>query len=190
MSRPNPYAPPEDDAPPERRKRRKRDRYEARLVGDSLVVSRDAELPSVCLKCGTRDDIVRRDAKFQWTPVWARFLVFCVIGAIIMLATTKRASLHVPLCARCNARWGAARAVAIGGVIALVASFLWMRFGDEQPLFGLGLLLAAVAAFVVTAVVYVRPRTLQAKRIDDAEITLKGVAPAAAQEIIDGSVRS
>lgn len=187
-SAPNPYAPPSDEAASgNKSNKRRRGRYTARLAGESLVVSLDAALPAVCMKCGVRDEIVRRKVDFQWTPVWARFLVFCAIGVIIMLVTRKRASLEVPLCVGCDKRWGAARTVAIVGAVALVAAFVLMRTSDEQRAIGLGLLLAAVVAFVATSIVYVRPRVLQAKSIDAAEITLKGVAPAAAQAIVDGS---
>jgi uncharacterized membrane protein YeaQ/YmgE (transglycosylase-associated protein family) len=187
VSEPNPYAPPSDQAPPETtKKRRKRGRYAARLDGTLLVVSRDAELPGVCMKCGAHDEIVRRDAKLQWTPVWARFLVFCFIGAILVLLTTKRAQLAIPLCVPCDKRWGTARGVAIGGVVTFLAAFVAMRFSDAGVT-GVGLFVATLAAFIVVTVVYVRPRMLQAKRIDDAEITIKGVAPSAAQEIVEGS---
>lgn len=188
MSEPNPYAPPAGEAPPEaRKKKRRRGRYTARFAGEALVVSRDAELPSVCMKCGMHDEIVRREAKLQWTPIWARFLVFCLIGAILMLVTTKRATLQVPLCVRCDARWGAARNVTIVGAVALVGAFMLMRFSDEQRQLGLVLLFAVLLAFVLVSVTFVKPRMLQVQRIDDAELILKGVAPAAAQEIVDGS---
>lgn len=185
----NPYAPPSDDAPLEDKKRRKRKRarYTARFAKEALVVSRDAELPAVCMKCGAHDGIVRRNVKLQWTPAWARFLVFCVVGAILVLVTTKRTTLDVPLCARCNARWSAARNAAIGSAIAFIASFVVFRFGDERRELGLALFFAALTGFVALSIAYVRPRMLQVKRIDDAEITFKGVAPSAAQEIVEGS---
>jgi tetrahydromethanopterin S-methyltransferase subunit C len=157
------------------------------MAGDLLVVSRDAELPSVCMKCGMRDEIVRRNVKFQWTPVWARFLVFCLVGAIIMLVTTKRANLEVPLCVRCDAQWGTARTGTIVGVVALLAALVAMRVSDEHGALALGVLAVVLAAFVTFSVLYVRPRMLQVKRIDDAELTLKGVAPAAAEYISGGS---
>jgi hypothetical protein len=187
---PNPYAPPTDDEPPQgtKKKKKKRGRYSARFKGAELVVSRDAELPSVCMKCGMHDGVLRRSVKLQWTPVWARFLVFCLIGAIIMLVTTKRATLEVPLCVPCNNRWSAARTGSMVAVVGLVGAFLWFRLGDDATAkMALVALVAAVAVFVVVLVSFVKPRTLRATNIDDAEITLAGVEPRAAQEIVDGS---
>ena len=187
LADPNPYAAPSYGAPPDGTKeKRARGRYTARFAGEALALSRDAELPAVCLKCGARDEIVRRTVKLQWTPVWARFLVFCLIGAILVLVTTKRATLEVPLCVRCDGRWGAGKNVSIGGVVALVGAFLLMRFGDDSRV-GVGLLFAVLAAFVAVSHLYVKPRMLRAQRIDDAEIILKGVAAGAAQVIVDGS---
>ena len=187
----NPYAPPTDESLQAGTKNPKRGRYTARFDGDkrdALVLSGKGPLPAVCMKCGTHHEIVRRMAKFQWTPVWARFLVFCLIGAILMMVTTKRATLEVPLCVRCNARWGTARNVGIAGVVALLGAFAVMRFGEDAlRTLGLVLLAVVIVAFVAVSLLYVKPRMLQAKRIDDTAITLKGVAPSAAQEIVDGS---
>src|SRR5687767_5717716 len=99
--------------------------YFAAMQGDVLVLQKHAPaLPGVCMKCGTTHEMQRRNAKFQWTPMWARLLVpFCtIVGAIAMLITTKKAQLDIPLCASCNARWGQAFAAIIGGVVALVLS--------------------------------------------------------------------
>jgi hypothetical protein len=173
------------------KKGRQRGRYSARLEGGHLVVVRDlgAELPSLCMKCGTDDGILLRRVKLQWTPVWARLLMFCVIGLVVMLVTTKRVELDVPLCAPCNDRWNAARNVTIVGVAGLIGAFLWLRIAsDSDARFAALALLGLVAcAFVVVLVTFVRPRTLRAIRIDDREITLGGVALRAAQKIMDGS---
>jgi hypothetical protein len=101
----------------------------ARLEGDVLVVSKGAALRSVCLKCGKRDGIVRRDAKFQWTPMWARLsVVFCTLGGLIaILVTTKRGNLSVPLCVPCNRRWGQAVTAIVLGAVGLVGSILYLR---------------------------------------------------------------
>jgi uncharacterized membrane protein YeaQ/YmgE (transglycosylase-associated protein family) len=187
---PNPYAPPTGaDAPAAaKKKKKKRGGYAARFAGADLVLSGGGELPSVCMKCGTHDGIMRRSAKLQWTPVWARFLVFCVIGAVVMLVTTKRATLDVPLCVPCNERWNAARGATVVAVVGLVAAFLWLRLGPaETTKAALVALVVAIAGFIVVLVSFVKPRTLRATNITDSEITLRGVDPRAAQEIVDGS---
>ena len=186
----NPYAPPgepaETDEPGENKKRKKRDGY-ARLEGDVLVVGRDIEFPSVCIKCGAHKDIERRKAKLQWTPPWARITLICgLIGLIVFAVTTKRAELHVPLCPACNKRWTAARNALVGGAIALAASVLALRLVDD-PKDLLPLVALVVIAFVVVAITFARPRMLQARKIDEQYVELKGCHLGAAQEIAEGS---
>lgn len=162
----------------------RRGKYYARLEGDKLVVQKDAELPAVCMKCGTHDGIMRRKAKFQWTPVWARVLIpFCwPAGLVAMLVTTKRGQLDVPLCVPCNVRWTQAIAAIVVGVVLLVGGVFAIRAFDEP---GAGFLVLGVAfvAFLVLAVAFARPRMLIADPIDEANLTLKGVHPGAAREI-------
>ena len=192
----NPYAPPgaappPGDAPepdgPKKKKKKKRARYSARFEGNVLVLSRDAELPSVCLKCGTHDGILRRKHNFQWTPVWSRLLLVCgLIGIIVMSITRKHASLEVPLCSACNQRWTAARNAAIAGVVAIVLAVVFMRTRDD-PRSALVVVGVAIAAFLGVLGLFVRPRMLQVDRIDATELHLKGFHTAAAQEIVDGA---
>jgi hypothetical protein len=188
----NPYAPPGDPAEtpdpgePGKKKKKKRGEYRAHLDGDVLVLSRDARLPSVCMKCGSHQEIIQRPVKFQWTPPWARYLAFCLIGLIAILVTTKRAELAIPLCPRDNARWTAARNATIAGVVLLLGSFFAVRASDDPSPY-LPVVLVAVVAFVVLAIVFVRPRMLQVRKIDEQVIELKGCHPGAAQEIAEGS---
>lgn len=159
--------------------------YYAAMQGDVLVVQKEAALPPICMKCGTRDNIVRRNAKFQWTPVWARLMVVvCTLGgAIAMLLTTKKASLAVPLCAPCNARWGQAVAALIVGIVALVGSIFGIGQLHEA---GIILFVVVLLAFVGLMLGFVRQRMLQVHKIDEQNVELKGVHPAAAQAIIAG----
>ena len=158
--------------------------YFAAMQGDVLVVSKHAPaLPGVCMKCGTTHDMQRRNAKFQWTPMWARLLVpFCtIVGAIAMLITTKKAQLDIPLCAPCNARWGQAFAAIIGGVVALVLSLFSIQALEQA---GAILFFVILAGFVGLMFGFVRPRMLQVHKIDDQNIELKGVHPDAARAIV------
>lgn len=156
----------------------------ARLVGDVLVVRKDAALPAVCLKCGARDGVVYRPTNFQWTPVWARLMVvFCTLpGAIAMLVTTKKAALAVPLCPSCNARWSAAKNATVAGVVAILLGVFGFQLVDDRSLLGLALLVT-ITAFVVAMVGFVRPRMLQVQKIDAQELELKGFHPGAAADI-------
>jgi ribosomal protein L40E len=170
---------------PEPRKKKKRG-YSARLEGAALVLSHDAPLPAVCMKCGAHDDITRRDVVFSWTPAWVRFLVFCGVGLFLRLLMRARASLVIPLCARCNARWSAARSATIAAVVLLVGALVAARVLGVSTL-ARGLVLGAVAALVLVRLVFVRPRVLQVHHLDENAISFKGVNPEAAKEILEGA---
>jgi hypothetical protein len=161
----------------------------ARLEGDVLVVTKDAAMPSVCIKCGTHDGIMRRQAKFQWTPVWARIsIVLCTVGGLIaILVTTKRATLAVPLCVPCNQRWGQAVVALIVGIVALVGSVFLLTTGRDDPTLGFVGFGIAFVAFLVIMLAFVKPRMLQVDKIDDREVRLKGFHPGAGQEIANGT---
>ncbi len=183
----NPYEPPGNEEPSAKPKHRDgHGRYTARMEGQTLVVSRDAEMPAICMKCGKKGDIVRRLTQFQWTPLWARLLMFCIVGLIVMLITTKRGSLNVPLCVPCNERWSQARTVIIISLVGLIGGFIAMRTLDDHAL-GVALLFLGVGAFVILSITYVRPRVLRAKHIDETNIHLDGVDPKAAAEIVEAS---
>lgn len=185
MSEPNPYAPPADVEPePERRKKKKkRKNRPCEMDGEVMVVPRDAELPLVCMKCGgDGSDVVHVKKKFQWTPQWARFLVACGgIGAIVMLVTTKRAELMVPLCPICAKRWRVATTLLIVAVVALVASIFAIRVPDD-PTQGFVFFGFALVGLIVASVV-MRPRILQPKLIDENHVHLKGVHDNACREM-------
>lgn len=155
--------------------------------GDVLVVAKESALPGVCFKCGTQENIVRRDAKFSWTPTWARLsVILCTIGGLIaILVTTKKARLALPLCAPCNARWSSAIAALIGGVVALVAGIFSFRLFDE-PAIGAVFFFVCFGAFLGLMLGFVRPRILQVHKIDDHVIELKGVHPVACRVLTGG----
>ena len=170
-----------------KKSRRKKSRYVARLEGGALVVSHDADLPQVCLKCGTHDEITPRPTTFYWTPRWARALMFLGIGLLLMLVLRAEADLAVPLCRRCSARWAASRHATVLAVLAVVAAIVVARLAESQRLI-VGLVAFGVVLVVIAANRYGRPRTLRVKQIDaEHHVHLIGFDPAAAQEIVDGS---
>jgi hypothetical protein len=183
----NPYAPPghDDDAgrPPAS--------GAGSWDGTSLVVPQRFEFPAVCLKCASSEVHRRRTQKFAFTPVWARLLVVvCWPGALLaMLLTTKRATLEIPLCEGCHARWRQARtwSALLGAVVLIMllsVSFLGGTSGSEAGL--LGVVVAMVVLIVASALAarkLIRPRMLQAKKVDDARVTLVGVHPRAGERV-------
>jgi tetrahydromethanopterin S-methyltransferase subunit C len=167
-------------------KRRKAEPYAARQEGKALVLAGEGDLPAVCLKCGSHEDVVRRAVKLAWTPLWARALMFCVVGLVAAAITRRVAELAIPLCVRCNARWSTARTASLVGGGLMVIGFFAVRVLAE-PRAALVTLVACVAGFVALTLLYVRPRTLHAQRITETELFVLGVDERAAQEIVAAS---
>jgi hypothetical protein len=188
---------------PERKKRRRKLGYYARLdVGERegasvLVLGGDlgreeVALPAVCIKCGSHKAILRRPTKLRWTPLWARMMAFCFVGLLLMLFMTRRAELELPLCPACDARWTTGRRAFAAGAASLILALVAVRvvYFEEllaQPMAGLPILGVALLAYMVMVVMFVRPRTLQVVKIDDSCVSLKGCHRGAAEEIVEGS---
>ena len=170
----------------EPRKKSKRG-YTARMEGTALVLSHDAKLPAVCMKCGSHEEIMRREVVFSWSPLWVRYLFFCLVGVLLQLLMRVRASLLVPLCVRCNARWAVARNARIASIALLFAAALGagplLRHHPVGRFVGLG----ALAVVVLVHFVLVRPRVLPVHSIDEREIGLKAVDSEAVKEILEGA---
>jgi hypothetical protein len=159
--------------------------YEARLEKSALVLSHDPDLPAVCMKCGSHDTITRESRMFHWRPAWARFLVMCGIGLLVMLVTTQSASLEIPLCPKCTQRWSTARTAQIAAVLGIAIGFaVLMLVSLENKRIGLAVFLTMVAVYVALSFTFVRERMLRASTIDENEIGLLGVDAAATQEIL------
>jgi hypothetical protein len=143
----------------------------------------------VCLKCGARENLVRKRRRFQWVPPWTYILlvVSVLIGAIVMAIMRKRGTLDVPLCPSCKSRWTHAT---IAIVVALLGIFLVLPLvavigsselvpEDSGPVIAVLLMLGWLIGVVLVSRVYVRARTLWARRIENNYITVAGVHPEA-----------
>lgn len=168
-------------------RKKKRRGYAAHLDGKALVLSHDAPLPDVCLKCGSHDGITRREVVFSWSPVWVRYLVFCLIGVLLQLLMRVRASFIVPLCAPCHARWSHARYATVGSIVALVAALvaatLLQETHPDARFLGPGMFAFAVLVHFA----FVRPRTLPVHHLDENEIAFSTVNETAIKEILAGA---
>lgn len=157
------------------------------VVGSNLVAMSGAPLPDVCLKCGARTDLVRKRKKFQWVPQWTYVLLVLslLLGAIAMAILQKRGTLDLPLCASCKSRWTQATVAIVLTVLAillvlpLVGVVAAVLPADSGPLVAVMLMVAWLVAVVVVSRVYVRARTVWAKRIENNNITVAGVHPEA-----------
>jgi hypothetical protein len=157
------------------------------IVGTNLVALSGAPLPDVCLKCGARVDLVRKRKRFQWVPQWTYVLLVLslLLGAIVMAILQKRGTLDIPLCAQCKSRWthatiamvltvlGILLVLPLAGVLAAVLP------QDLGPLVAVLFVLVWLVAVVIVSRVYVRARTVWAKRIENNYISVAGVHPQA-----------
>ncbi len=126
---------------------------------------------------------------FRWRPLWARYLVMCAIGLLVMLVTTERSTLEIPLCPRCTKRWSGARAAQIAAIAGIVIGFVTFNvMGSPHMRLGLAIFLSTIAVYFVTTFTLVRTRMLRASAIDPKEIALLGTHPTAVEEILAGSL--
>src|SRR5262249_9752221 len=93
----------------------------------------------------------------------------------------KKAKLQLPLCATCNGRWKSARiAAGVSGLLLLTPLLVVAIDAKDAGWLTVVLFAAAFVGLIVVMTVYVRPRLVQAKKIDDLTIPLGGVDPNAA----------
>jgi len=181
----DPYAPPRSDvdAPVQS------GRFAAHRIGDDLCIDKRAPWPAICCKCSTRNRIQYRGHTFVWaTPwFWLGLAGGWVILAIVYFIARKRARVELPLCRRCNGRWRTAQLwralVLVWAITAPIAAVLL----DAGPAVGLTLVTSMFVVPIATILLYVRPRVVRARRIDDRMITLRGVAPGAIEAIFEAA---
>jgi hypothetical protein len=155
-------------------------------MGQHIIIPSGAQLPPVCVKCGSTDSINLRQMNYTWIPLHGRF--FGIIGYLIFM---RKAALALPLCPTCNSRWGQATWITIGAVFG--GLLLWFGFAALGGAIGegggasIGMLLGMVAFFglLLGAIFGVqRPRTLALKEIEkDQRIWLSGFHENAARAI-------
>lgn len=162
--------------------------FEAYEAGETLVISREAPLPDVCMKCGgVEADMHRRLVSFTWVPPAAFFLLCCGwLGILlIMISFAKQARFYIPLCAACSARWKQGTVLVVLGIAGVLVLFYLLYFAALGTESTEGLVAAVAAIFLgapVLLLVYrivARPRTVWCGRIDPDTLHLCGVDPKA-----------
>jgi hypothetical protein len=102
-------------------------------VQGKLVLSRLQDLPRVCLKCGTSSEVSYRREELSCRSERRREGVFFLTRLLPLLALfispyeVDEASMNLPLCAACNARWDRTR-LALRGLIWLVVGGFFLVF--------------------------------------------------------------
>ena len=161
---------------------------QARMQGSVLVLSKHAQMPQICAKCGVQHGLTARHTKMSWVPGWAYAMVVFgwAIGLIIMAVTRKTAQVTVPVCDSCNKRWSQGNL--FFGLSFLPAAFLYLLMivfaGVDLPDAGAACMLLGTLALLVAPIVVAfavkRPRAVYPDKIDDHFVYLKGVHTSAA----------
>lgn len=168
----------------------------ARALGNQLEVPRGAHLPPICAKCGTPHGVAGHMMQFVYVPpvAYVGLVAGVLVGAILIQAMQKKATVMVPLCPGCHQKWkGAklARGLAIGApFIVLVLSFVLgiaLSPGDAAgAVIGIGFLLffvGIIAAPILVHYLKIKPNTLVPHTADDLRMTFVGACPALLAEV-------
>lgn len=180
----NPYAPPTASVESIGR----REGAFAYVEGSTLVVSKEALLPDICVKCAAPSR-VRRTQRFVFTPPWVIVVMVLsfLIGAIVAMIVQKRGTLHLPLCDACQHRWKKANwqvAAALFAIpLSVMLGFLVAGSSENVGTIVVALLLASLVGLIVVAVVQQNVR-VTSRKVDDRSITLRGVHPEAQRAIV------
>jgi hypothetical protein len=139
--------------------------------GDVLVMDRDAQLPSRCIKCN-RPASTRLLRKLSWHSPWLFLLIFAgiLVYAIVAVIVRKRADVHIGLCTEHQQRRRRLSWIAWGLFGASIVSFIGSDVANTGAWVGVGFLLLLAAGVVCALAV----RAVQPVRIDDRHVRLKG----------------
>lgn len=152
-----------------------------RREGDALVATRGTDLGGVCIKCGSPDAPHRRHVNLSKLPpaTYLALLLSLPAFVVIALIVRKKSSHWINLCGPCNDRWnqGINETVASSAMIvgAPTAALFTAMAGFAAPT----LLLATVGPLIgIGGLVTAARKRLTAKRIDQSEVRIGGVAEA------------
>jgi hypothetical protein len=138
--------------------------------GKNLVVTRGAELPPICIRCGQAATGGFLRKKIYWHEPWLYILllpgvIWYIIAALIV---RKRMDLAIPLCGEHKMRYQrirlAAILMAIGSSIFVIISFFLPADYLAYAIFAFfGLLLAALITWLIAGLL-LRPKLIDASR--------------------------
>ena len=142
----------------------------------------EEHMPDVCMACGgPAETHIRR--RFSWYPSWVVLTVFIAapLAVILMVALTKRMTVHVPVCRRHRGYWWKRNLVmflplVVLGVIGLAAIALANNQPGQDRIAGSACVGSFALWFVwlLAAAVY-QTTMIRPKEITDYSITLKNV---------------
>jgi hypothetical protein len=142
---------------------------------DTLVMTKDALLPDRCVKCNAPAYGFRLKRNLSWHHPALALLIFValLIYIVVALAVSKRATVHLGVCAEHMQR---RRNLLIVGWALLAIGLITPVIAFRNEYVGIGLL--GIALVMVAAVWLVLvARVVKVKRIDDRYVWLKGIDP-------------
>ncbi|CAN5390539.1 hypothetical protein BH09MYX1_BH09MYX1_41550 [soil metagenome] len=157
--------------------------------GELLVLAREASFPKVCVKCGSRRELLFREHRFAFAqkPTMGKRVLWSVMfgalgGAIAQARATEYARFTLPICPRCNTRWTDASIAAGVALLPMIGVAIWLFVLWARSAPGTDVVIPGVAFFatiVVAALVnrsFVPPRIVRCLGIEGRYVKLSGVS--------------
>jgi hypothetical protein len=115
--------------------------------GNLLIASRDAALPSCCIKCGRPADAKLLRRRFSWHPSWV--YIFVLIGLLIYVilaaVLSKRTALQLPLCSAHFEKYKTLRILAAVLLLGAIPEMILAGAYLPENLMGWGIFAGALA---------------------------------------------
>lgn len=168
----------------------------ARAIGNQLEVPRGAHLPPICAKCGTPHGVAGHMMQFVYVPpvAYVGLVAGVLVGAILIQAMQKKATVVVPLCPGCHQKWKGAKlakglAILVPFIVLVLSFALGVALlpGDlGGGILGFGFflfLVGIIAAPILVHYLKIKPLTLVPQSADDFKMTLLGASPGLLAEV-------
>lgn len=140
---------------------------------DTLVMTKNASLPDRCVKCNAPAHGFRLKRNLSWHHPALALLIFValLIYLVVAMAVSKRATVHLGLCAEHLQR---RRNLLIAGWSLLAIGLITPVIAFANEYVGIGLLGIGVVAVAAVWLV-LAARVVKVKRIDDQYVWLRGI---------------
>jgi MFS family permease len=154
-------------------------------AGEQLLVVGSPSFPDSCVRCEQPAEGYRKKVNLSWHHplVYLGILAGALPYAVLAIAMSKRATLHLPVCPGCRRRRGWALALVWASLAVLIGGIVGSAVLDRgEPL------LAGFLLFLVMVIIgAVMAPIVAPARIDDySRVWLKRVAPGYLQGLPTG----
>lgn len=157
--------------------------------GELIVVPQGTSFPKICVKCGSRRELLFRTNRFAFAhqPSTGKRLMWGAMfgalgGAIAAAQSTEYATFTLPICPRCNARWTDARIASFVSFLPFIGVGIWLFAlwinrapGGDVVVPGVAFV-GTVAILALVHRLFVPPRTVRCVGIEGKYVKLSGIA--------------